>query len=312
MVQVRFSLLDEATRVILRLAVLTTLGMAIWCSARVACGAFADWATGETFARQLELPSEIHWQQTPLRDAVQRLARAQRVCILLDRRLDPDKPITASQSAANLLELLSSVGQPLDWGVSVLSPVIYIGPSSATTSLATWYAQQEGTLAQLPRAIQQRWRRPADAGWPALTEPRRLIEAWLRAADVPALGLERIPHDLWPAQEAPRLDLLHRLTLALAGFQLAPQIEADGSVQIVALPTQLTLTKDYRLPPKARLTSRNSKRHCRRPHSAGAARDSTWLAVPRTIVKCENGWQEDPAVRLPVPAESHGRKNGSR
>jgi hypothetical protein len=42
--------------------------------------------------------------------------------------------------------------------------------------------------------------------------------------------------------------LLQRLSIGLAGFQLAPQVAADGSLQIVPLPSQYVLTRNYAIP----------------------------------------------------------------
>jgi hypothetical protein len=128
-----------------------------------------------------------------------------------------------------------------------LPSLLYLGPARTARPLASWHALQSDTVNQLARPMQRRWRQHLVASWPRLTEPRRLVESWLREAGLTATGLEQIPHDLWPAQDLPSLDLLERLVVALAGFEMAPQVSADGSLQVVPLPAAVAVTRGYRL-----------------------------------------------------------------
>jgi hypothetical protein len=116
--------------------------------------------------------------------------------------------------------------------------------------MATWHRQQQALVNQLPPAWQRRWRRTSPCEWPEPTEPRALMARWLSEAHIPAAGLDQIPHDLWAARELPPLDMLQRLVITLAGFQLAPRVNADGSVTIVPLSSETTVTDAYRLPPQ--------------------------------------------------------------
>jgi hypothetical protein len=197
----------------------------------------------------LAATAEIHWQGVPLREALQRLGRAQGVAIVLDRRIDPDQAVSFDQEGANLIDLLNTLAAAHGCEVSRLPSLLYLGPPRTTRPLASWQALQWETIGQMPRALQRPWRQRAVASWPRLTEPRRLLETWLREAGLTATGLEQVPHDLWPAQELPPLDLLERLTIALAGFELAPQLSSDGNLRIVPLPAEVRLTRRYRLPP---------------------------------------------------------------
>jgi hypothetical protein len=209
----------------------------------------AAWWIGESFHRQLELPVEIHWQDAILHESLQRLAMSQRVAIVLDRRIDPQQRITASFAPTRFIDALKSVSDAHGWGVSVLSPVLYIGPPETTRPLATWHRQQTIAVEQLAPAPRRRWQRVSPSVWPTLTEPRALLAQWLHAARIPVEGLDQIPYDLWPAQNLPALDELQRLIIVLAGFQLAPQVVANGSVKIVPLPVDVTLTRQYAIPP---------------------------------------------------------------
>jgi hypothetical protein len=208
----------------------------------------SGWSTREEFLQQLELPVEIHWHDAILQESLQRLAAAQRVAIVLDRRIDPHQRITASVSPTKFIDAIQSVCDTRGWGVSVLSPVIYIGPSETTRPLASWQRQQRMVIEQLPGEQRRRWERTTPCAWPEVTEPRALLTEWLSAARIPADGLDQIAYDLWPAQNLPALDVLQRLVITLAGFQLGPEVKADGSVAVVRLPREIKLTHHYVVP----------------------------------------------------------------
>jgi hypothetical protein len=212
-------------------------------------GARTAWATAAALDRQLDATAEVQWHDVPLREALQRLGRAQGVAIVLDRCIDPDQAVSFAQEGTRLIDVLNALAATKGCEVSRLPSLLYFGPSRTTRSLASWQALQWETITQMPRAVQRPWRQREVASWPRLTEPRRLLETWLRQGGLKATGLEQVPHDLWRAQELPPLDLLERLTVALAGFELAPQVSRDGSLSIVPLPADVRLTRSFRLSP---------------------------------------------------------------
>jgi hypothetical protein len=170
------------------------------------------------------------------------------VPIVLDRRIDPELLVSVQVEDSELVDVLQEIAAAHGWQVGVLPDVVYVGPTSSASPLASWYVRESERLAALPAPVRNRWRRPSDASWPEITEPRALVERWLQQARVACRDTKMIPHDLWPAQALPRLDLLQRLTLVLAGFQLAPHVADDGSLEIVPLPPTVELTREYAIP----------------------------------------------------------------
>ena len=49
--------------------------------------------------------------------------------------------------------------------------------------------------------------------WDELAEPRTLLAALARENGLEIEGLDRVPHDLWPAADWPPMSLVDRLTL---------------------------------------------------------------------------------------------------
>ncbi len=206
------------------------------------------WAVGAQFEQRLASVTGVQWVGTPLRPALQRLAEAQQVAILIDRRLDPDQPVDFSGENMSLEQLLQSLADSRGWGLSRIGPVVYLGPAPTTLELATYQALQEAALRRLPAAVQRRWRQPRDASWPELTEPRQLVAKWLADVAIEVRGLDQIPYDLWAAQSLPQLELLERLTLTLAGFGLGAEIQSSGVVHVVPLPGNSTIQARYPIP----------------------------------------------------------------
>jgi hypothetical protein len=248
MTQIGFSFRSRQTAAVCQWGFLPILASVLCAGSSLAQTHAPRFATGAALMQQLALPSQFRWQDAPLREAMLRLGRVHRVAIVLDRRIDPDQTITVEIEQSGLLDVITAVGQGRGWGATALPGVVYVGPNQAVLPLASWYAQQNDAVGRLPRIWRERWQRTAPSSWPQLTEPRPLITGWLRDARVPVQGIEQVPHDLWPAQELPSLDLLQRLVIVLAGFQLAPKVAPDGGLQIVPLPPQVVLTRSYNVP----------------------------------------------------------------
>jgi hypothetical protein len=99
---------------------------------------------------------------------------------------------------------------------------------------------------RLPRDMAARFARSRSWGWEALSTPRDLLTELAEEGGIEVAGLERFPHDLWPAVELPPLALADRLTLVLAGFGLTYQFSADGKhLQLVPFPETAAIARTY-------------------------------------------------------------------
>jgi hypothetical protein len=202
--------------------------------------------------RNLAARLNIAWDGVPLRPALERLGYSQQLAIVLDRRIDPGQLVQLSMNDARVDEILRSIADTHDGYVSQVGPVIYIGPRDNVAQLATLVAVRQAQLADLPAELRIRWGKHSFASWPQLSEPRTLVAQWARERAISIDGIERIPHDLWPAQSLPELDLLERLIIALVGFDLNPEIDREGRIRIEAMPSGLQLDERYLLPPGRR------------------------------------------------------------
>ena len=195
-------------------------------------------------------------------------------------------------AATNLIEILDSVGEPRGWGVSVLSPVVYVGPKEAAWPLATWRRQQEEAVAQLPRGTSTTLapflRRLLGR---ALTEPRRAYRILACAAQVPARGLDQIPHDLWPAQDAaatrPAATTCHRpgrISTGPSSRSRRQRSDCAVAVRVKADATAIVFRRSRR-----QEISPLCRPRCPRRNLSCRTRHSTWSVEPRITNKSRAG-----------------------
>src|SRR5262245_16522724 len=86
---------------------------------------------GGAFNQQIQERVDFEWGDRPLRSGLERLTQAYGVAVFLDRRIDPDQPITISVHAQPLEDALRSIAKLAKSEIAQLGPAIYIGPPDA-------------------------------------------------------------------------------------------------------------------------------------------------------------------------------------
>ena len=187
------------------------------------------WATGSQLSQTLAEPLDVFWSNNPLRNAVGSLSRAQRVAILIDRRVDPGQRLTLNVQNVPLQTVLQMVAERCGLGVSRLGAVVYLGPPSAAQRLRPVAAAFDRAVRRLPAASQRKFFQSQPLAWEELATPRDLLQQLGQQNGIQIAGLERLPHDLWAAADLPPLSLAERLTLIAAQFDLTFQIAVGGT-----------------------------------------------------------------------------------
>jgi hypothetical protein len=204
------------------------------------------WHSAEGVRRQLEQPVSISWSGVPLRQAVQNLARSQRVAMLLDRRVDPDQEIELALTDISLEEVLSRIAAKLNLGVSHVGPVIYLGPAATAERLQTLVELRKQEIDRLPPAARAALVAPKPCHWEMLSTPKELLAEAGRDYAVRIEPPADLPRDLWPAGELPLVVLAERISLFAAQFDLTFQVSPDGrAVRLMPMPERAVLEKSY-------------------------------------------------------------------
>jgi len=211
-----------------------------------------DWHTGDSFQRQLDQTVGVRWLDIPLRQALRYLPEHWRIAVFVDRRVDPDQVIRFQSDNQPLRETLVALADSLQLDVGFLDGVVYVGPPGTPDQIATLAEWKLERAEQLSGSEQQRLTRREPMRWEMLAEPRSLVADLAREADITVQNLERLPHDLWDANDLPALPWTHRMALLLAGFDLTFEWSPDATnLHIVPLPSELSLVRTYTLPGNA-------------------------------------------------------------
>jgi len=208
----------------------------------------ANWLTGVGLARQLAQPVDnVVWSGQTLRQALETLSRAQRVAILLDRRVDPGQKLELQLSNVQLLTAMQQLALEKKLGVSVLGSVVYFGPPEVASRLRTVAALRLEEIRVLEPFVARKFLTELDRmKWDDFATPRDLLKRLGHETGIEIVGMERVPHDLWAGADLPPLSLADRLTLLAIQFDLTFEASPVGdSVTLVPVPEDVALVRSY-------------------------------------------------------------------
>ncbi len=208
-----------------------------------------DWRTEADLDKQLESTFDLTWEDVPLREGLMRLGKTQRVAIFLDRRINPDRPISMTFTNERLELALQRIAAELRLGMSRVGDVIYFGPEETARRLPT-VAQLQSQFAKssgIPEALKLLDQKKYS--WPKLTTPHEILISVAEDHGMTWNNLDEvIKHDLWPAADFPAMRTTEYLSLVLAGYHASYRFDkqADGiKLQLVPIPEDLSLTRIY-------------------------------------------------------------------
>jgi hypothetical protein len=186
------------------------------------------------------------WQGIDLRQAADRLAQSQRLCVWLDRRVDPSTPIAITATNSTLGEVLDQLTEQADAGWVREGDLIYVGPTESVREFRTLLAIAREQNKQVTPGVRKQIERRVVMDIPRLAEPRRLVEQLAEQAGVRVENLDAVPHDLWPRKELPAMTVGEHLALVLVGFDLGWRPETQSkSIRLVPIERPVMLEKTY-------------------------------------------------------------------
>jgi secretin/TonB-like protein len=234
----------------MRLQVLTVTWLFALLGPVIDSGSFAGqtggWPTGAEIGQQLAAPVSVSWSNLPLARALKSLGTSQHMAIVLDRRVDPERPISLVIDQESLGEALNKIARHLKLGYCQFGPIAYFGPPAMARRLRTMATLRLEQLRQLSTPATRKLLMMRSWHWDDLTEPRQLVDELAAEAEVEIVGADKIPHDLWPAADLPPMSWIDRLTLLAAQFELSFELDKTGRrAQLVAAPATVALTRSY-------------------------------------------------------------------
>ncbi len=197
------------------------------------------WRTGTELRRHLQSKVTVIWSgsSSNLRSVLSNISSRERVAVLLDRRVDPNRPVDLSMRDVPINTLLQGLVQSLDLGICLVEDVVYIGPKHVASKLSMLAKTRTEELRNLPQVTARRFAAKQGWGWQDLATPRELIQELTESQGIAVHGIEHVPHDLWASKDFPPLSFVKRMSLILAGFDLTFEYARDGSaIKLVRLP----------------------------------------------------------------------------
>ena len=203
--------------------------------------------------RKLAQPVTLSWHGQMLGPALARLGESQAIPLWIDRRIDVAAPVDLDISGLPLSDALNQVAATRQAAATPFRGVIYFGPAQTASELATLAARVKLSVDRLPADRRRKWLAAAPWSFPRLSQPRQLLEQLAAEPGAKVEHADRIPHDLWAAQELPALAAIDRAVLLLAGFDLTCEIAADGATLLVApIARPVAIEREYALPAQRR------------------------------------------------------------
>jgi len=242
-------ILANSATAILRLAVagLASVGL-LGLSAAPAAAAPTPiaWHTGVELAKELAQPVGVRWSGTPLRETLTGLSRARRVAVLIDRRVDPGQELELTANDVPLEQVFRAVAERRRLGLSLVGPVVYLGPPRVAARLRTLNELRREDARGLTPSGRQKFLQSRRIRWDDFATPRTLLGDLDAGNGFAISGLDQVPHDLWAAADLPPLPLVDRLGLIAVQFDLTFHIAADAkTVTLVPVPDEVAIDRSY-------------------------------------------------------------------
>lgn len=168
----------------------------------------------------LDAPLTASWQGVPLRDWGTRVANAAAVPVVIDRRLDPDTPITLDAQDEPLRGVLGKAASAVRGDVAVLASHVRLVPAGGAGPLLAAERARRSEIAKLPARQRPPLDAPRDWAWADGARPTELVATSAKRSGLALEGLERVPHDHLPAATLRGLTAAEAVDLVLAHYDL--------------------------------------------------------------------------------------------
>ena len=229
-----------------RKIVTTMVAVALICESAESAGSAVQWLTGREFQQRLTLPATVLWADSPFRDYLVDFGRVQRVAILVDRRVDPDRPLTLAVRDEPVVAIVRAAAESQDLQAAVLPNVLFVGPAASASRIRTVAELRRQDVEALGKDAIRKFVVQAPMVWEDLDSPRNLLGRLADENGLEIVNLQQVPHDLWPGGQLPPLSIIERLTLILHQFDLTFQVAEDcRRVAVVPLPRDVAVVRDY-------------------------------------------------------------------
>ncbi|MDO4569175.1 MAG: hypothetical protein Q4D38_02170 [Planctomycetia bacterium] len=233
--------------------------VALVCGATGVCAQKkSSWLTNKDLEKKLAEPMpSVTWSDAPMKKSLRNFCDMQRICLVLDRRVDPELLVRGDFENAALPQMIRDalatgalIQEELE--LSRLGNVLYVGPARYVQRLQTLVELQKEAYEALPERGKKVWEKESSLSWQTLDTPRDVLEKIAKRNKIKIQGA-KIPHDLWEGATLPPMSLSEQFILILGQFGLTYEFDlaADKNGGVVTIRPidydSLLVTRSYQM-----------------------------------------------------------------
>jgi hypothetical protein len=193
----------------------------------------------------------IKIQGVPMRDALMRLANANRVGLFIDRRLDPSTLVSFQADNKTVRQVFQAFADSSGLYCYFLGSVVYIGRAEMRDIFPELVSRHRQFISQPDNNMlsnksylvaRVKLSKLVNVKLPILSEPKNVLKNLAQQHQFTWQNLDKLPHDVWAENKLPAMPLGEFLILMLVGFDLDYVCELpSGNSQSKDLPDKMIL-----------------------------------------------------------------------
>ncbi|MDR1478459.1 MAG: hypothetical protein LBJ00_05905 [Planctomycetaceae bacterium] len=185
----------------------------------------------------------VTWQRAPMREVLMQFAKANRVGLFIDRRIDPAILINFKAEKKTVKTVFQDFANSAGFYCHFFGSVVYIGNGDMREILPRVIAEHRKFFEQVNTAKNKnsanarvKLRKMATVKLPMLSEPRKILNNLAQQNQFTWQNLEKLQHDVWDENSTlPSMQLGDFLILMLIGFDLdyvceLPEKDSSGKM----------------------------------------------------------------------------------
>ncbi len=201
--------------------------------------------TQARFTAALAEPIAATWKGVTLRTIVRRISLDRQICLLLDRRVDPEQVIRIDTGERPLLSAVDEIARFANLSVTPVGNCLMLAPPAAAARLRTLVALRETSLREARGANRARTLR-ATIVWKDLDRPAEILSEIARQFGLSIDGSEKIPHDMWAGGAIPDATAAEALSIVLNQFDLTFEWTSGGAgARLLPIPPAVAIERTY-------------------------------------------------------------------
>ncbi|MEC8557373.1 MAG: hypothetical protein VXZ82_20415 [Planctomycetota bacterium] len=177
-----------------------------------------DMPNARVSINKLNQSTTLLWQNKPLRQGMQELAKSHRLSLWIDRRIDPNQLLKMQTDQSDTLATaIERLGKEFELDLGLLESVLYVGPANTLPRLQRAHVVLHDALSKHANQARTEMR---VLQWEELATPMSLVQQLESSWSISVSA--KLPHDLMHEGTIENCTLATQLVLIGSGFGIEP------------------------------------------------------------------------------------------